>query len=113
MQDNAVPLGLISSNWGGTCIEAWSTDDATVSCGCKPGQGALYNNMIAPYAKMRLTGVFWYQGEANVGTKKASFCEVRLGLALGRGNWVGPSLACDGHRAGTENPVAGGTARTC
>lgn len=45
------------------------------ACGCKPGQGALYNNMVAPYAKMRMTAVLWYQGEANVGTKKAAFCE--------------------------------------
>ncbi|CAK0792695.1 unnamed protein product [Prorocentrum cordatum] len=53
-----VPLGLISSNWGGTPVQSW-----------EPNTGVLYNSMIAPFAvgPMALTGVMWYQGEANVG----------------------------------------------
>jgi len=53
-----VPLGLISSNWGGTPVQSW-----------EPNTGTLYNSMIAPFAvgPMALTGVTWYQGEANVG----------------------------------------------
>jgi len=53
-----IPLGLISSNWGGTPVQSW-----------EPGAGTLYNSMIAPFAvgPMSLTGVTWYQGEANVG----------------------------------------------
>merc|ERR1711865_507625 len=53
-----VPLGLISSNWGGTPVQLW-----------QPGAGTLYNSMIAPFAlgPMALTGITWYQGEANVG----------------------------------------------
>lgn len=53
-----VPLGLISSNWGGTPVQSW-----------EPNTGTLYNSMIAPFAvgPMSLTGVTWYQGEANVG----------------------------------------------
>jgi len=53
-----VPLGMISSNWGGTPVQSW-----------EPNTGTLYNSMIAPFAvgPMALTGVTWYQGEANVG----------------------------------------------
>jgi len=53
-----VPIGLISSNWGGTPVQSWERNT-----------GILYNSMIAPFAvgPMALTGVTWYQGEANVG----------------------------------------------
>jgi len=53
-----VPFGLISSNWGGTPVQSW-----------EPNSGSLYNSMIAPFTvgPMALTGVTWYQGEANVG----------------------------------------------
>lgn len=53
-----VPLGLISSNWGGTSVQLW-----------EPNTGTLYNSMIAPFTvgPMALTGITWYQGEANVG----------------------------------------------
>jgi len=53
-----VPIGLISSNWGGTPVQSWERDT-----------GTLYNSMIAPFTvgPMALTGITWYQGEANVG----------------------------------------------
>lgn len=53
-----VPLGLISSNWGGTQVQLW-----------QPNTGSLYNSMIAPFTvgPMALTGATWYQGESNVG----------------------------------------------
>jgi len=52
------PLGLISSNWGGTQVQLW-----------QPNTGSLYNSMIAPFTvgPMALTGATWYQGESNVG----------------------------------------------
>jgi sialate O-acetylesterase len=45
--DNQVPLGLISSNWGGTIVEDWSTTDGFYECN-QPNeeQGTLYNAMI-------------------------------------------------------------------
>ena len=66
-----VPIGLISDNWGGTPVEAWSTAASLNSCGeaNKPGTapGALYNAMIHPFTvgPMAVTGFTWYQGEAN------------------------------------------------
>eukprot|EP01052_Picozoa_sp_SAG31_P000329 SAG31_NODE_10_length_40133_cov_27.863041_15_plen_644_part_00 len=68
-----VPIGLISSNVGGTPILNWSPAESVRDCngpsGLPVGGGALYNSMIAPFTvgPMALTGVTWYQGEANVG----------------------------------------------
>jgi len=90
---NKVPVGLISSNWGGTIIQAWSDPAALKKCGINsqeplpleknveisnlvskfsdsvnPNQNSvLYNAMIYPLLPMRIRGVFWYQGENNVG----------------------------------------------
>ena len=30
-----IPIGLIDSNWGGTCAEAWSSPEALAKCGLK------------------------------------------------------------------------------
>ena len=49
-----IPIGLISSNEGGTSIEHWSG-------------GELYNARIYPYTRLPIKGVIWYQGEANIG----------------------------------------------
>ncbi|XP_008584623.1 PREDICTED: sialate O-acetylesterase isoform X1 [Galeopterus variegatus] len=73
------PIGLISSSWGGTPIEAWSSGRSLKACGV-PKEGfipydsvtgprehsVLWNAMIHPLSNMTLKGVIWYQGESNV-----------------------------------------------
>ncbi|XP_022415925.1 sialate O-acetylesterase isoform X4 [Delphinapterus leucas] len=73
------PVGLISSSWAGTPIEAWSSERSLKACGV-PRQGfmpsdletgpseysVLWNAMIHPFHNMTLKGVIWYQGESNV-----------------------------------------------
>ena len=66
-----VPIGLLSSNIGGTTAERWmskeSIDNNPEIKDMKPTQGRndLYNAMIAPLAPYSIKGAIWYQGESN------------------------------------------------
>ena len=78
-----VPIGLISSNWGGTPAEIWMPEeviqnDAVLLENAKklneqeygPRQpGRAYNAMIYPIAGFKIAGTLWYQGESNVGSE--------------------------------------------
>ncbi len=75
-----VPVGLISSNWGGTPVEAWiptekilANQDLSDAANKVPyfpwapnKPGYTFNSMIAPLMPFAIKGVIWYQGEANV-----------------------------------------------
>ncbi|HEX3726182.1 MAG TPA: sialate O-acetylesterase [Pirellulales bacterium] len=69
----AVPVGLISSNVGGTAAEEWMSKDSIDSNPelknmTKPQNATtLYNAMIAPLAPFAIKGAIWYQGESNAG----------------------------------------------
>ncbi len=76
LQENMkVPVGLISSNWGGTRIETWISPTALApfekaAPNAKIGANsasALYNGMIAPFLNYQVKGAIWYQGESNAG----------------------------------------------
>lgn len=66
-----VPIGLISSNVGGTAAERWMRKSAIegnseIKDMSQPqGRCDLYNGMIAPLAPCAIKGAIWYQGEAN------------------------------------------------
>lgn len=77
-----VPIGLISSNWGGTPAEIWMPEevvqnDPLLLENAKklneqeygPRQpGRAYNAMIFPFIGFKIAGTLWYQGESNVGS---------------------------------------------
>ncbi|RUT69103.1 sialate O-acetylesterase [Flavobacterium cupreum] len=77
-----VPIGLISSNWGGTPAEIWmpeevvNNDPLLLENAKKlneqeygPRQpGRAYNAMIYPFTGFKIAGTLWYQGESNVGS---------------------------------------------
>lgn len=77
-----VPIGLISSNWGGTPAEIWMPEevvqnDPVLLENAKklseqeygPHQpGRAYNAMIHPITGFKIAGTLWYQGESNVGS---------------------------------------------
>lgn len=86
-----VPVGIISTSWGGTPAQAWTSAEgfkghpelkgyakqlkaAQEKPPAKgPGQNfpaALYNAMIAPVVPYGMKGVIWYQGESNAGKSK-------------------------------------------
>lgn len=73
-----VPIGIISSSWGGSRIEQWTPElayqnsaifkDSVKSInytidGMHPGQ--LHKAMIEPIGALPIKGVLWYQGESN------------------------------------------------
>ncbi|MFC4222048.1 sialate O-acetylesterase [Flagellimonas marina] len=71
-----VPIGLISSNWGGTRIQAWIDEeglksfDPTILEDKKKElkhntSTSLFNAMINPMLGYEIHGVIWYQGESN------------------------------------------------
>lgn len=72
-----VPVGLISSNWGGSRIEAWMTEKAidslsgidlqTAKSGTEDNAAPqkLFNSMIWPLRNYTSKGFIWYQGESN------------------------------------------------
>ncbi|WP_111708889.1 sialate O-acetylesterase [Lutibacter citreus] len=72
-----VPIGLISSSWGGTPAEAWTPKEVletelkefthwkTDTSIPQKLPSQLYNAMIHPLEPYTIKGVIWYQGEAN------------------------------------------------
>jgi len=76
-----VPIGLISTNWGGTPAETWAeaeaiNNDKELKAAAEKLQpydwwpyasGAAFKGMIAPITKYAIAGSIWYQGEGNTG----------------------------------------------
>jgi sialate O-acetylesterase len=83
-EELGVPIGVITSDWGGTVAEAWTSPaglaafpEFAAALASQAGHAAdpapedpnapalLWNGMIAPLRPYVVRGVIWYQGEAN------------------------------------------------
>ena len=74
-----VPVGLISTNYGGTPAEAWTSQKTMQATAAlkdlaknpptkSPNSpSGLYNAMIHPLLPYAIRGAIWYQGESNAG----------------------------------------------
>ncbi len=70
-----VPVGIIDSSWGGTCIETWTPlcsyqTPPEISATAKRAHQqptALWNGMVAAWAPFAIKGFIWYQGCSNAG----------------------------------------------
>lgn len=67
-----VPVGLVSSNWSGTYVAAWTSAKAVAQCPA-PGNGTapnqppfVYNAMVHPFRHMNIKGLVWYQAEQDL-----------------------------------------------
>jgi len=74
-----IPIGLIDASWGATCAEVWTPASvfeeypelAAAHELLEPKKwvtvekSVVYNAMIAPLTKFKISGALWYQGESN------------------------------------------------
>lgn len=73
--NDAVAIGLIETNVGGTGVEYWSPAKSIANCsqvtpsskGPNPSDSTLWNGMVAPLTvgPLAIGGFLWYQGESN------------------------------------------------
>lgn len=93
-----IPIGLISTNWGGTRIEAWMSEDAAkkvngniVATDAKqwdPNKvSVLYNAMLEPVSNYTAQGFIWYQGESNRDNASDYSANMKEMIALWRNLW--------------------------
>lgn len=72
-----VPVGIISTSWGGTRIETWTSEEAYAESPLFKNKldehkidghrvGERYDKMVAPMVPFTLRGFLWYQGESNL-----------------------------------------------
>ena len=92
-EKTGIPIGVISSSWGGTRIEPWIPDWAYQQSpvfkdsaqtpdfkidGVHPGQ--MFNAMIKPMLPLAIKGILWYQGESDLTIHDHATYAAKFGL---------------------------------
>ncbi len=95
-----VPIGIISSSWGGTIVEGWTNrellktypdidlDERTIEA-LSPSKRpmVMYNAMVHPLKNYTIKGFVWYQGESNVGKHEVYAQRFANMVNLWRSDW--------------------------
>lgn len=87
LQKTGVPIGIIDTNWGGTKIEPWTSDEEPAPANAKPDRSGLYNAMINPLVRLPIKGALWYQGEANGSEGETYYDKMRALIGGWRKQW--------------------------
>ncbi len=115
--DSKVPIGLVTSSWGGQRVETFSSAEALADTTCgglnpssysrpsevlvdelvdetddeeleiHPDDMQIWNAMIHPLLPMRFVGVVWYQGESNASNVLSYACRFPAMIADWRRNF--------------------------
>lgn len=77
------PIGAISDNWSGTCLQEWALPEINQACNLTYNPQR-YNAMIRPYTvgPMAITGVIWSQGECNADQPSVEYYECAFPLFI-------------------------------
>lgn len=96
-KDLSVPIGLVSTSWGGTPIETWIPKEVleknnellkSTNNSYRPDDiGAAYNAMIHPITKYTIAGAIWYQGESNRFNPNSYYNSFPLLISSWRKKW--------------------------
>lgn len=95
-----VPVGIVSTSWGGSAIEAWMSPDDLREMGYDVEKinsdpkkqerhqcSKLYNGLIAPVAGFAARGFVWYQGESNLRTSGRYAEQMERMVRFWRSGW--------------------------
>eukprot|EP01043_Picozoa_sp_COSAG02_P057434 COSAG02_NODE_6972_length_3256_cov_1.597403_4_plen_410_part_00 len=95
-----VPIGLISSCWSGSMIQPWMSSAALAACPAAKAKGSaapfqdsmMFNAMIVPLRKLKLSAVLWHQGEENAGNPVEYKCFFKSMIRDWRSTFGQPEL---------------------
>lgn len=71
-EETNIPIGVISNAYPGSYISCWFPNTGIDACNSNRNKNSnernWYNGRIYPIRNLRLSGIFWYQGEADSAT---------------------------------------------
>lgn len=106
-EKTSIPIGIISTSWGGTAIEEWTPAfvyensavfASQINASDKKINGRIagnkYDSMLYPIAPFAIKGMLWYQGETNCMTEDQGVYpeKVRLMVDLYRSLFNNPKM---------------------